>query len=156
VEAFTQPTTIVTLAVFVLGVPTALYLAVRYRRNWVLLAALFAVLAVVVVTFVTTDFPGYRVSFGGDWLAEIVLVVVAFAGIVFGILAHIVYYRGEQVTLAEFLKPLVVSPLLIAPLVGVMETTGFEVLTMLSLFILAFQNGFFWKEMLKNVRPTGA
>lgn len=82
--------------------------------------------------------------------------IAAFVGILFGIRAHVAYRSGKKkVTLGEILKPLAVTPLLLAPLVGVMETTDFKVLTLLSLFVLAFQNGFFWKEMLKNVHPSG-
>ncbi|MCI5157679.1 MAG: hypothetical protein D3906_04425 [Candidatus Electrothrix sp. AUS1_2] len=69
-----------------------------------------------------------------------------------GIMAHYVFYLKGKFSWRAFLKPLVISPIVFLPLVGsVQSLTGLEPMQMISFAILAFQNGFFWKEVFGRV-----
>ena len=51
-----------------------------------------------------------------------------------------------------FLRPVVISPILLLPLIGTLDNGELQPLQIVSLAILSFQNGFFWQKVLENIR----
>jgi len=111
-----------------------------------------AILFVVIVFLkVTTGFPATRVAFGG--VTPIVAISIMFVCTLIGIAGHYFFYMKGKFAWRTFLKPLVISPIVLLPLIGsVQGTSDLEYVQMISFGILAFQNGFFWKEVLEHAK----
>lgn len=108
-------------------------------------------LGVIVVLRVTTGFPATRVAFGG--VSPITATGIMFICTLLGIAAHYFFYLKGGFSWRTFLKPLVTSPIVLLPLIGsVQGTSGVESVQMISFGVLAFQNGFFWKEVLEHAK----
>ena len=108
-------------------------------------------LAVIAFLKVTAGFPAARVAFGG--VSPVVAIGIMFVCILFGIAAHYMYYMRRKFAWRTFLKPLVISPIVLLPLIGsVAGTPGLEPVQMVSFAVLAFQNGFFWKEVFEHAK----
>lgn len=108
-------------------------------------------LGVVFFLRVATGFPATRVAFGG--ITPIIAIGIMFVCTLIGIAAHYFYYMKEKFIWRTFLKPLVISPIVLLPLIGsVQGTSGVESVQMISFGVLAFQNGFFWKEVLEHAK----
>ncbi|CAK8711222.1 hypothetical protein KKHLCK_00215 [Candidatus Electrothrix laxa] len=100
-----------------------------------------------------TGFPASlsRQAFGG--VSPLTAIGLMFVCTMLGIMAHYIFYLKGKFSWQEFLKPLVISPIVFLPLVGsVQSLTGLESVQMISFAILAFQNGFFWKEVFGRVK----
>ena len=94
--------------------------------------------------------PSSQQAFGG--VSPLTAIGLMFLCTMLGIMAHYVFYLKGKFSWPEFLKPLVISPIVFLPLVGsVQSLTGLESVQMISFAILAFQNGFFWKEVFGRV-----
>jgi CDP-diglyceride synthetase len=107
----------------------------------------------VLLLHLTTGFPAAasKQSFGG--ISPLAALGLMFVCTMFGIMAHYIFYMKGKFSWKNFLKPLVVSPIIFLPLVGsVQSASGLESIQMITFAILAFQNGFFWKEVLSNVK----
>ena len=107
------------------------------------LAALFALLNL------TTGFPQPKRAFGG--VSPITAIGLMFLCTLLGIAAHYIFFLKGGFSWASFLKPLVISPLVLLPLIGsVQGASRVESIQLISFGFLAFQNGFFWKVVLKH------
>ena len=94
--------------------------------------------------------PSSQQAFGG--ISPLTAIGLMFLCTMLGIMAHYVFYLKGKFSWRAFLKPLVISPIVFLPLVGsVQSLTGLEPMQMISFAILAFQNGFFWKEVFGRV-----
>lgn len=112
-----------------------------------------AVILVGVIVFlkVTTGFPAPRVAFGG--VTPVIAIGIMFVCTLIGIAAHYYYYMKGKFAWRTFLKPFIISPIVLLPLIGsVQGTSGLEPIQMVSFGILAFQNGFFWKEVFEHAK----
>ncbi len=98
----------------------------------------------------STGFPTVRVPFGD---ASVVLtVVLMFICTTLGIAANYLFYRGEAFSWQSFLKPLLVTPIVLLPLLGsIQAVVHLEWLQTVSFALLAFQNGFFWNAVFDSV-----
>ena len=95
--------------------------------------------------------PSSQQAFGG--VSPLTAIGLMFVCTMLGIMAHYVFYLRGKFSWRAFLKPLVISPIVFLPLVGsVQSLTGLEPIQMISFAILAFQNGFFWKEVFGRVK----
>ncbi len=95
--------------------------------------------------------PSSMQAFGG--VSPLTALGLMFGCTILGIMAHYFFYLQGKFSWQEFLKPLVISPIIFLPLVGsVQSLTGLESMQMISFAILAFQNGFFWKEVFGRVK----
>lgn len=95
--------------------------------------------------------PSSQQAFGG--VSPLTAIGLMFLCTMLGIMAHYIFYLKGKFSWRAFLKPLVISPIVFLPLVGsVQSLTGLEPLQMISFAILAFQNGFFWKEVFGRVK----
>lgn len=146
-----------TIAVAVLAVVSLCFLVVDLfrgnRRRGA--AGLILLVVFVVILYLTTGFPipsEGRQSFGGTvsiWWA----VATMFVGVVLGMIAQYVWTKPETFTWLDFLRPIVVSPMVLLPLIGTLSSEPLEPVQLLSLALLAFQNGFFWQQVLKDAKP---
>jgi len=108
-------------------------------------------LGVIVFLNLTIGFPTTRVAFGG--VAPMVAIGIMFLCTLLGIAGHYFYYMKRKFVWRTFLKPIVISPIVLLPLIGsVQGTSGLEPIQMISFGVLAFQNGFFWKEVFEHAR----
>src|SRR3954465_8063347 len=117
----------------------------NYRRVVVQLCALAIAL---LVLRVTTGFPVIRTSFG-TVTSPIAIGLMLFC-VGFGIAARYFFYLRGRFSWRQFLKPLVISPIVLLPLLGSLPTTSaVESIQMISFALLSFQNGFFWVAVLE-------
>lgn len=127
----------------------------RRRRGGV---GLVLLAAVVVALYATTGFPfpsSDRQAFGEafpTWGA----VALMFGGVVLGMVGHYVWQRPERFSWIELLRPLVASPIVLLPLIGSLDGGALNPIQLVSLALLAFQNGFFWPRVLQDAKPTGS
>jgi hypothetical protein len=149
-----------TIAVAVCAIVAALLFAIdlvrgRRRRGAI---GLLALAAFVLALYVTTGFPfpsRGRIAFGGEisvWWAVLAMLV----GIVLGMVAQYVWSKPQKFTWLDFLRPIVVSPLVLLPLIGSLSGGPLEAMQLISLALLAFQNGYFWQQVLKDAKPKTA
>lgn len=104
----------------------------------------------VVILNVTTGFPAPRQAFGG--VSPLAAIGIMFICTSLGIAARYVFYM-RVFTWRSFLKPLVISPIVLLPLIGsVQGSANIESIQLISFGILAFQNGFFWKVILERTQ----
>ncbi len=107
--------------------------------------------AVVAILNVTTGFPAAKQAFGG--VPPIWAFAVMIASTVLGMAAQYAFYQNKKFSWGSFLRPLVISPLILLPLMGTMQgIQSFETIQLISFGMLSFQNGFFWKEVFEKVR----
>ncbi|NKL74802.1 hypothetical protein GFM09_37480 [Rhizobium leguminosarum bv. viciae] len=116
---------------------------------------LVALTVLVAVLKITTEFPfpQTRQSFGAEisvWWALIAMSL----GVIMGMAANYVWSRPKRFTLLDFLRPIVVSPIVLLPLIGSLDATSLAPIQLASLSLLAFQNGFFWQQVLNNAPQT--
>ncbi len=116
------------------------------------LAQTLILCVVFVVLHLAVDFPIPKQAFGGAspaWTVVIVLVCT-----ILGMAAHGVFFLQERAFVwREFVRPFVISPIVLLPLLGsVLSAPQITTVQVISFAFLAFQNGFFWKEVLKRAQ----
>ncbi|CAK8724738.1 hypothetical protein KKHLCK_14850 [Candidatus Electrothrix laxa] len=95
--------------------------------------------------------PSSRGYFGG--ISPLTAIGLMFLCTVLGIISHYIFHLKEKFSWLEFLKPLCISPIVFLPLVSsVQGLAGLESMQMVSFALLAFQNGFFWKEVYSRAK----
>ena len=147
---------ILELCIAVYAAAIAIELVVR--RHWRRFAgeASALLIAIAIALLVNNSTTG-RVSFGqgGSPLGS---VGIMFAATICGIAARYIFYlQAGQFSWLDFLKPLTISPIVLLPLIGSVQTTGeLSGMQIVSFGVLAFQNGFFWQAVLAGAKPTVA
>jgi hypothetical protein len=77
-----------------------------------------------------------------------------FVAILLGVMAQYVFYLKGQFSGLDFVKPLCISPILLLPLIGSLQSVKeLEPIQLVSFALLAFQNGFFWQTVLQRTKP---
>ncbi len=98
-------------------------------------------------------FPDSRIAFGG--VPPILAIAVMFIAVLLGMGAQFAYLHKGPFAWRPFLKPAVVSPIVLLPLIGsIQQNSPTETIQLVSLGIIAFQNGFFWKTVLDHAAPS--
>ena len=112
---------------------------------------LVALAVVVLVLHVTTGFPETREAFGS---ASPVLVIAGMlVCTVLGTAAEYVFRLKGPFRWRAFLKPVCISPIVLLPLIGSVQSTGdITSVQIISICFLAFQNGFFWRIVLDHAK----
>jgi hypothetical protein len=106
-------------------------------------------LVVIMVLNFSTGFPKPKIAFGG--ISPILAIGIMFVCTIIGIAGHYFYYMKKNFDWMTFIKPIILSPIVLLPLIGsVQGMSGIEPVQMISFGILAFQNGFFWKEVFEH------
>lgn len=94
--------------------------------------------------------PSTRQSFGTT-IDPLYMIGVMFGCIIFGMVANYLFYLKRSFSWMAFLKPMCLSPIVLLPLAGsVQQSSEVEAVQLVSLAILAFQNGFFWKVVVER------
>jgi hypothetical protein len=113
------------------------------------LVQLAFLIAAVLVLRLTTGFPQSRQSFGGIGIVPAIAIMFLF--VVAGIAARQIFYLKGAFSWRRVLKPVVISPIVLLPLIGSLHgSTDVEQFQMISLALLSFQNGFFWTTILEH------
>jgi hypothetical protein len=102
----------------------------------------------------TIGFPAVVQSFSAA--STVLTISLMFLCVLLGMIANYFFELRAQFTWKSFLKPLLVSPIVLLPLMGAVETRpGVQSVELVSLAFLAFQNGFFWRSVFKRAtKPT--
>ena len=122
------------------------------RRRGAICLVLLAVFLIALNLMTGFPVPEARIAFGGTisiWWA----VIAMFVGIVFGMVAQYVWSKPQKFSWLDFLRPIVISPLVLLPLIGSLSGGPLEPMQFLSLTLLAFQNGYFWQTVLSDAKP---
>ena len=126
------------------------------RRRWPRFLLEAAALVIVIVIDLLINNAQYgKVAFGGG-TSPVATVGIMFAATVFGIAARYIFYvQKGQFSWLDFIKPLMISPIALLPLVGSVQTSGeLNGMQVISFGVLAFQNGFFWQAVLAGAKPA--
>ncbi len=121
------------------------------------------VLAAVLLWIYVATFPPVGRSRGSG---ETAALIISYVSMVLGMMAHYVYAKAERgdtrltIEWLPFLMPILASPIVFIPLVsiaGEVSSTGdiFE-RAKLMVYLVAFQNGFFWKHFFDQRRVTSS
>ena len=107
---------------------------------------------VTVVLFFMTGFPFPKVSFGTT--TSIMTVSIMFGCVIFGIFSNYLFF-STTFTWREFLRPVLISPIVLMPLYGLVEgTPDIQNMKLISLCLISFQNGFFWKVLFEKISKS--
>jgi peptidoglycan/LPS O-acetylase OafA/YrhL len=99
----------------------------------------------------------------GDSSQDLYFVIVLYLFMLLGMLAQYIYARLEQpkavrpkFDLGIFLAPIFTSPIIFIPLLSAMQNANIDLHNLttprLMVFLVAFENGFFWKELFDHRR----
>jgi hypothetical protein len=145
------------------GVSACLVLAVLLalidyvgQRSWRrLLTYAIALSAIALLLRITTGFPfsTSRQAFGGG-ASPLLALALMFAGVILGIAATYVFNLSGAFSWRDLARPLVVSPLVLLPLIGSLQGAALEPVQLVCFSVLAFQNGFFWQQVLRDAKPA--
>ena len=97
----------------------------------------------------TVGFPESVQSFGG--VSPVAAIGIMFVCVILGIAGRYMFSQSKNSKFSwySFAKPLFISPIVLLPLIGsIQATTSIAPIQMISLAILAYQNGFFWKVIV--------
>jgi hypothetical protein len=112
---------------------------------------------IAVALFLTTGFPfpsSRRAFGGGGGASPLLALALMFAGVVLGIAATYVFNLTAAFSWRDLARPLVVSPLVLLPLIGSLQGANLEPVQLVCFTVLAFQNGFFWQQVLRDAKPS--
>jgi uncharacterized membrane protein YwaF len=96
-------------------------------------------------------FGSSRQAFGGA--SPVLAVALMFVGVILGIAATYIFHLSGAFSWRDFMRPLVVSPLILLPLIGSLQGAALEPVQLVCFTVLAFQNGFFWQQVLRDAKP---
>lgn len=103
---------------------------------------------------VTTGFPAAQQSFGAEPIAALGIMGLC---VLCGMAAHYFFFLQRKWSWKSFLRPFFVSPLVLLPLIGsVSGVPSIEPIQLISFGFLAFQNGFFWREVFEHAKANVA
>lgn len=134
---------------------------IRTRRLLPFAISLLVIGAVAVAVLLWVPEPApERAVFGASeegGFSVMVAVGAMFLSIGLGIVARYVFDADSGAfDWFALLRPVVISPILLLPLIGTLDNGELQPLQIVSLAILSFQNGFFWQKVLANVRLDDA
>jgi hypothetical protein len=143
-----------TLLVFMVAYGVVLLVelvATRSIRRFAIQAVLLGL--VFVLLRATLNFPTPRQAFGGASLLSTVALMLVCT--VLGMGAQSIFSMGEsRWSWGGFVRPFVISPIVLLPLLGSMlGSEQLNAIQLISFGFLAFQNGFFWRVVLERAAP---
>lgn len=121
------------------------------KKSWkALLINLLLLSTAFLILTITTDFPKKYTAFGG--VNPVLAILIMFLSTCLGMAAW--YIRSaRKLNWLNFLKTLTLSPIVLVPMIGTVQgAVSIEPIQMISLGLLAFQNGYFWKTILDNTK----
>lgn len=131
-------------------------LPVAWRAVFTLGLALFAVFAYLFATLsgVSPFSAGSGRGFG--FWDQSIPVAVGVVGAVVGVAgSHLIKIGETPFAWRVLLKPLLIAPVVIIPTIKLIESAGEQnLVSMLLLFAVSYQNGFFWERIMKDGEPV--
>jgi len=134
-----------------------LYLAFRTRRLLVIVLTLFVV---AVGSWIVSSVAPATAGTRGD--GDTVTLVISYVAMVLGMTSHYVYVQAERgakkltFNWLSFVMPILASPIVFIPLVSlageVPAVGGAFTHAKVMVYLVAFQNGFFWKNFFDKQR----
>ena len=124
----------------------------RHLKHFILeFAIVIAVGSLAILVALTSN---ARIPFGE--ISSIYVLGLMLVSTVFGIAARYIFYvEAGKFSWLDFLKPLVITPLVLLPLIGSLQWDGkLNTMQTVSFAVLAFQNGFFWQNVLEGAKPA--
>jgi hypothetical protein len=120
------------------------------------------VLAVCAIVYFAFFQPSAGIVQKGDQSTEGVFIIILYPCMLLGMGCHYLYYlllkpkRVRRFDVGGFLAPLFASPIVFIPLLAAFQDSGLSLahltLPKYMVFFVAFENGFFWKEVFENRR----
>jgi hypothetical protein len=141
------------MACFVLTLTFGVFDHIR-SGSWRRSAIYGLILAAIAVGLFLTGgftFGASRRAFGGA--SPLLALALMFVGVILGIAATYVFNLTGTFSWRDFARPLVVSPLVLLPLIGSLQGANLEPVQLVCFTVLAFQNGFFWQQVLRDAKP---
>lgn len=143
---------------------------IQYRRNksyWIV-SIVQCVIIVISMKFLNRYF-GYFSDiqeYGTFTLHESVILGGSYLSMVLGMIAHHIFIQVNMIEEQKkgrkrkfrwfpLVMPLAISPLVFIPVLGQLQTLGAQATTFKTIvmqFLLAFQNGFFWKTIFEQMQ----
>src|SRR6266849_9248163 len=108
--------------------------------------------AVAVGAFFQVSPASSKQAFGSA--SPLMALALMFAGVLLGIAATYVFNLTGPFSWRDLARPLVVSPLVLLPLIGSLQGANLEPVQLVCFTVLAFQNGFFWQQVLRDAKPA--
>lgn len=138
------------LIVYLITILIELVLIRRLRRFLIEVGALVAIgILALLVTTATTG----RVAFGEGY-SPAGTVGWMFLATLLGICARYIFYLQGNFSWIGMLKPISISPIVLLPLIGSVQSAGdLKAMQVVCFAFLAFQNGFFWQAVLDAAKP---
>ncbi len=124
------------------------------RRRWLrfILEVTVFVVVIAVALLVSSAVAG-RTAFGGT--SSIATVGIMFIATICGIGARYIFFLQKgQFSWLDVFKPITISPIVLLPLIGSIQTGMLNEMQVVSFAVLAFQNGFFWQAVLEGAKPA--
>jgi hypothetical protein len=137
-------------------VAATLYLALHdhLRRGSLHRSLIYGVVlvAVAIGAFLAVSPASSKQAFGGA--SPLTALALMFVGVLLGIAATYVFNLTGPFSWRDLARPLVVSPLILLPLIGSLQGANLEPVQLVCFTVLAFQNGFFWQQVLRDAKPS--
>jgi len=126
------------------------------KRRWLTLTLGLAALVIVVVIALLLNNSVNGVVSLGEGQSPLVSIAIMFVAIILGIAARYIFYlKPGEFSWLGLLKPTAISPIMLIPLIGSVQTLStLNTMQLVSFGLLAFQNGFFWQAVLDAARPV--
>jgi hypothetical protein len=125
--------------------------SVRKLSAWLVTCLITAL-----ILHVALGFPNLtqQAAFGSTaGLSQLLTVALMFVAILLGIVATYFFNLSGPFSWKDFLRPIAVSPLVLLPLIGSIQGAELQQIQVICILIIAFQNGFFWQQVLKDAKP---
>jgi hypothetical protein len=147
----------------------SLYRFVKQRRLRVLLLQILSLVVVVLFLRLLFGFPQPEDGFTarGAGQSDLLIIAILFVCMILGMLAHWLYvwleapkHERQTFDFGLFIAPVLASPVVFIPLLASLQNANLNLSEMdiprIMLFLVAFENGFFWKEYFENRRKKVA
>lgn len=125
-----------------------IYDLIKWKKIKFFLIQFFLICLFMIILHYTTGFPKSRISFGNS--TPLYVLVILLISILLGMISNYFFYQ-ENFKLRDFLRPFLISPIILLPLIGTIQGTKVEIIQLISISILAYQNGFFWKSIMDKI-----
>ncbi len=131
-------------------------LSVIWRAVYSVILIVFTMLAYLFATRSGISPYGSSTGVGFGFWDQSMSVAVGVTGAILGVVgSQLIAIGKEPFAWHTLLKPLLIAPVVIIPTIKLIETAGEQsLISMLLLFAVSYQNGFFWERIMKEGKPV--
>ncbi len=117
---------------------------IRSLNSFLIQAGIFVI--VIFLLNKAFGFPVPRYFFGG--ISPITTIIIMFVFVIIGMSANFYFFKKEDFCLRSFLKPFVISPIIVLPLFELIRgTPNIQMIQLVYFSFFSFQNCFFWRDI---------